>query len=71
MSLAARALRQGTAPIAALARSVGYTSESAFSNAFKRANGKSPSAYRASVSGLDKTVPEQTNNAAPASETAF
>ncbi|MFF5483233.1 AraC family transcriptional regulator [Streptomyces sp. NPDC012935] len=46
MSLAARALRQDTAPVAALARSVGYTSESAFSNAFKRAMGVAPRRYR-------------------------
>ncbi|WP_405572451.1 AraC family transcriptional regulator [Streptomyces phaeochromogenes] len=46
MSLAARALRLDTAPVAALARSVGYTSESAFSNAFKRAVGVGPRAYR-------------------------
>ena len=46
MSLAARALRQDTAPVAALARSVGYTSESAFSNAFKRAVGVAPRRYR-------------------------
>ncbi|MFF4804998.1 AraC family transcriptional regulator [Streptomyces sp. NPDC001351] len=49
MSLAARALRQDTAPVAALARSVGYTSESAFSNAFKRAVGVAPRRYRESV----------------------
>jgi len=33
-------------PVALIARSVGYTSESAFSNAFKRATGVSPKAYR-------------------------
>ncbi|MFE0515095.1 AraC family transcriptional regulator [Streptomyces sp. NPDC058964] len=46
MSLAARALRQDTVPVAVLARSVGYTSESAFSNAFKRATGVAPRRYR-------------------------
>ena len=46
MNLAARALRQDTTPVAALARSVGYTSESAFSNAFKRVMGTSPRHYR-------------------------
>ncbi|MHC3469966.1 AraC family transcriptional regulator [Streptomyces sp. 7R007] len=46
MSLAARALRQDTAPVAALARAVGYTSESAFSNAFKRTVGIAPRRYR-------------------------
>ncbi|MFG2352299.1 AraC family transcriptional regulator [Streptomyces sp. NPDC048521] len=46
MSLAARALRQDSIPVAALARSVGYTSESAFSNAFKRTVGVAPRRYR-------------------------
>jgi AraC-like DNA-binding protein len=46
MSLAARALRQDTVPVASLARSVGYTSESAFSNAFKRTMGVAPRRYR-------------------------
>ncbi|MCF3134929.1 AraC family transcriptional regulator [Streptomyces olivochromogenes] len=49
MSLAARALRQDTMPVAALARSVGYTSESAFSNAFKRTMGVAPRRYRDTV----------------------
>jgi len=46
MSLAARALRQDGTPVAALARSVGYASESSFSNAFKRSVGVSPRRYR-------------------------
>jgi AraC-like DNA-binding protein len=46
MNLAARALRQDAAPVGVLARSVGYTSESAFSNAFKRAVGVAPRRYR-------------------------
>ncbi|MGW4566019.1 AraC family transcriptional regulator [Streptomyces sp. NPDC004561] len=49
MSLAARALRQDSTPVAALARSVGYSSESAFSNAFKRTTGVAPRRYRESV----------------------
>lgn len=32
--------------MAVLARSLGYTSESAFSNAFKRATGTAPKRYR-------------------------
>ena len=46
MSLAARALRHEATPVAVLAREVGYGSESAFSNAFKRAMGTSPRSYR-------------------------
>ncbi|MFJ3307104.1 AraC family transcriptional regulator [Streptomyces sp. NPDC086549] len=49
MTLAARALRQDATPVAALARSVGYTSESAFSNAFKRTVGVAPRQYREAV----------------------
>ena len=46
MRLAERALREGNARLSSIASSVGYTSESAFSNAFKRIVGKSPKRYR-------------------------
>lgn len=46
MRLAERALREENLPVAALARRLGYTSESAFSNAFKRVVGKAPKIYR-------------------------
>lgn len=46
MRLAERALREETTPVAVIARSLGYTSESAFSNAFKRMTGASPKACR-------------------------
>jgi AraC-like DNA-binding protein len=46
MRLAERALREEATPVAVVARSLGYTSESAFSNAFKRVSGTSPKAYR-------------------------
>lgn len=46
MRLAEQALREETTPVAAIARSLGYGSESAFSNAFKRVTGKSPRASR-------------------------
>lgn len=47
MRLAEQALRADVdRPVALIAHSVGYTSESAFSNAFKRATGISPMAYR-------------------------
>jgi len=46
MRLAERALREQSAPVAEVARSIGYGSESAFSNAFKRVTGRSPKAYR-------------------------
>jgi AraC-like DNA-binding protein len=46
MRLAERALRTESVPVSALALSLGYTSESAFSNAFKRTVGMSPKRYR-------------------------
>lgn len=46
MRLAERALRDEDTPLAALAHSLGYTSDSAFSNAFKRVNGIAPRRYR-------------------------
>jgi AraC-like DNA-binding protein len=49
MRLAERALREGKTPLSQLAHSLGYTSESAFSNAFKRARGIAPKRYRDAV----------------------
>jgi AraC-like DNA-binding protein len=46
MRLAERALRAENVPVSALALSLGYTSESAFSNAFKRTMGMAPKRYR-------------------------
>lgn len=48
--LAQRALRTAGGPLAPLAQSLGYASESAFSNAFKRETGLSPAHYRAGAS---------------------
>lgn len=58
MSLAARALRRDGTPVAIVAREVGYGSESAFSNAFKRAMGVSPRAYRHSPRAARPLLPE-------------
>jgi AraC-like DNA-binding protein len=49
MRLAERALREGNTPVADLAASLGYTSESAFSNAFKREIGTSPKRYQTAL----------------------
>jgi AraC-like DNA-binding protein len=46
MRLAERELREGNMPVSALARSLGYTSERAFSNAFKRVMGCLPRHHR-------------------------
>lgn len=52
MRLAERALREDDIPVAELARSLGYTSESAFTNAFKRTTGSAPNRYRATFRAL-------------------
>ncbi|MFG2556520.1 MULTISPECIES: helix-turn-helix transcriptional regulator [unclassified Streptomyces] len=46
LSTAARILRGGDDPLAAVAQQVGYTSEFAFANAFKRAFGVAPGRFR-------------------------
>ena len=60
MRLAERTLREGNSPIAVIAQTLGYASESAFSNAFKRVTGQSPKAYRVSnAMGGRKLTPRQ------------
>ena len=49
MRLAERALRDSSIHIGDVGRSLGYTSESAFSNAFKRITGKSPMRFRSAA----------------------
>jgi AraC-like DNA-binding protein len=49
MRLAQDALRRDSVPVAVLARDLGYSSESAFSHAFKRVVGVSPSRYAGSL----------------------
>ncbi|MFC8263924.1 AraC family transcriptional regulator [Streptomyces sp. NPDC057291] len=46
MTTAARLLRTSGAPLRSIAAQVGYTSEFAFANAFKRTHGTAPGAYR-------------------------
>jgi AraC-like DNA-binding protein len=53
MRLAEQALREDSVPVAVLARSLGYTSESAFSNAFKRVTGNAPMRYRTAARALE------------------
>jgi AraC-like DNA-binding protein len=53
MHLAERALRDESTPVAVVARSLGYASESAFSHAFRRIKGNSPTAYRRVLSASD------------------
>ncbi|MGW4394190.1 AraC family transcriptional regulator [Amycolatopsis nivea] len=54
MTLAADLLRDSEETVSAVARQVGYTDAFAFSVAFKRARGTSPSAWRAQARGLPK-----------------
>jgi AraC-like DNA-binding protein len=51
MRLAERALREDDVNIGDVGRSLGYMSESAFSNAFKRVTGKSPIQFRSAGRG--------------------
>lgn len=46
MRLAQHTLRREDTPVAAIASALGYGSESAFSNAFKRTTGVAPRRYR-------------------------
>jgi AraC-like DNA-binding protein len=55
MRLARQALRQGDTPVSELAYSLGYTSESAFSHAFKRSTGVAPKLMR----GAGSPAPER------------
>jgi AraC-like DNA-binding protein len=48
MQLASQKLRNTTASLAQIADSVGYTSEAAFSRAFKKTFGTAPAAWRRS-----------------------
>jgi len=50
MRLAAKALRQDSSTVSAIALSLGYESEAAFSTAFRRHHGMPPSHYRRSLS---------------------
>ncbi len=49
MRLAERALREDNIAVSSIARRLGYTSDSAFSNAFKRITGSAPKIYRSRV----------------------
>ncbi|WP_240475752.1 AraC family transcriptional regulator [Herbaspirillum rhizosphaerae] len=53
MRLAERILRSERTSVSALAASLGYASESAFSNAFKRVTGRSPKTYRKATIARD------------------
>jgi AraC-like DNA-binding protein len=54
MRLAEQGLREGSMSVSTLGYSLGYSSESAFSNAFKRTTGMAPKRYRSVFAGMDR-----------------
>jgi AraC-like DNA-binding protein len=65
MHLAERALREENVPVAALGQSLGYTSESAFSNAFKRVTGNAPRRYRATAQAAYSKLRRESGQSEP------
>ena len=61
MDLAAQRLRDGDETVGAIARSLGYTSEYAFSRAFTRSRGMAPGRYRSA----SRTAPSIPRSPAP------
>jgi AraC-like DNA-binding protein len=57
LSTGARLLRDTDAPLAAIAHQVGYTSEFAFANAFRREFGTAPGRFRRSAAESDAIHP--------------
>ncbi len=56
MRLAERALKEQNVSVASVAQTLGYSSESAFSSAFKRVNGTSPKSYRSAARGRTRSA---------------
>jgi AraC-like DNA-binding protein len=59
IQLAARTLQTTDRTVAAIGADLGYTSESAFSNAFKRVRGQPPSRYRQASASADRGEQDQ------------
>jgi AraC-like DNA-binding protein len=55
MRFAEHALREGSMSVSELGLSLGYSSESAFSNAFKRTTGMAPKRYRSIFARMDRS----------------
>jgi AraC-like DNA-binding protein len=58
MRLAEHELREGSTSVSEWGLSLGYASESAFSNAFKRTTGMAPKRYR-SIFAKGQSIPNQ------------
>ncbi|AVT29454.1 AraC family transcriptional regulator [Plantactinospora sp. BC1] len=65
MTLAARLLRDGDAPLATVARQVGYASEFAFAHAFKREYGSAPGRFRRAARTEDAATVPRADRAEP------
>ena len=66
MTTAARLLRDSDAPLRTVANRIGYTSEFAFSTAFKREHGLTPGAYRRRTASADlETTDADTESGKP------
>src|SRR5258705_3376497 len=59
MQFAEQALREGSMSVSELGLSLGYATESAFSNAFKRTTGMAPKRYRSVFAGMDRLTTRQ------------
>ena len=59
MRFAEHGLREGSMSVSELGFSLGYSSESAFSNAFKRTTGMAPKRYRSVFAGMDRSSSRQ------------
>ncbi|MFD2420242.1 AraC family transcriptional regulator [Amycolatopsis pigmentata] len=62
LSHGARLLRETKAPMSTIARQVGYSSEFAFSTAFRREYGVPPGRFRHTPSKISETTPEHADN---------
>jgi AraC-like DNA-binding protein len=60
MRFAEHGLREGSMSVSELGLSLGYSSESAFSNAFKRTSGMAPKRYRSIFASIDRSSSRQT-----------
>jgi len=59
MRSAEHGLREGSMSVSQLGLSLGYSSESAFSNAFKRTTGMAPKRYRSIFARMDRSRPRK------------
>jgi AraC-like DNA-binding protein len=57
MQFAEQELREGSMSVSELGLSLGYATESAFSNAFKRTTGMAPKRYRSVFASMDRSNP--------------